>query len=359
VRHCSDTLYASLRDHLKDKGVRKKIIDLLSENWLVRVLAGLRPDQCLAVQKYAEIIADACYSTELFKQPHELNRLKWEFIFAYLAKSGNSLFQKSDFIQHFTTFLADKTLENDLSSFTKILCENLTADVRASTRAAHLTVISELGRMAEINSLPWREGEIYPHTSKDALKSEPAETLKMKHPGGVWDAAEETLEEVVVRNAGMVMAAPYLPQLWNMLGLVEKEIFKNNRAAERAVHLLQFMTDKRIESPEYELVLNKILCGVKSSEPITGRIDITEKEQQAVEGLIQGMITNWKGIGQTSIEGFRESFLQRRGRLKLKDDAWHLKVEQRAFDMLLDSIPWGFATIKHPWMERVVYVKWR
>ena len=114
-----------------------------------------------------------------------------------------------------------------------------------------------------------------------------------------------------------------------------------------------------MDSPEYELVLNKILCGVKASEPITGHIDISEKEQQAVEGLIQGMITNWKGIGQTSIEGFRESFLKRRGRLRLKDDAWHLKVEQRAFDMLLDSIPWGFATIKHPWMERVVYVKWR
>ena len=71
------------------------------------------------------------------------------------------------------------------------------------------------------------------------------------------------------------------------------------------------------------------------------------------------MITNWKSVGQTSVAGFRESFLQRRGRLTRKDDAWQLKVEQRAFDMLLDSIPWGFAAIKHPWMERVVYVKWR
>jgi hypothetical protein len=71
------------------------------------------------------------------------------------------------------------------------------------------------------------------------------------------------------------------------------------------------------------------------------------------------MIENWKTIGQTSVQGFRESFLQRRGSLALKDDAWHLKVEQRTFDMLLDSIPWGFATIKHRWMERVVYVKWR
>jgi hypothetical protein len=71
------------------------------------------------------------------------------------------------------------------------------------------------------------------------------------------------------------------------------------------------------------------------------------------------MIQNWKTIGNTSIAGFRESFLQREGRLQLIDNAWHLIVVPKAFDMLLDQIPWSFSTIKHPWMERVVYVEWR
>ena len=65
------------------------------------------------------------------------------------------------------------------------------------------------------------------------------------------------------------------------------------------------------------------------------------------------------GFGNTSVAGFRESFLQREGRLHLQNDAWQLLVEPRSFDMLLDQIPWSFATIKHPWMERVVYVEWR
>ena len=43
----------------------------------------------------------------------------------------------------------------------------------------------------------------------------------------------------------------------------------------------------------------------------------------------------------------------------LKGDAWHLLVEPRAFDMLLDQLPWSFSMIKHPWMDRVVYVDWR
>jgi hypothetical protein len=166
-------------------------------------------------------------------------------------------------------------------------------------------------------------------------------------------------ERVTIQNAGIVIAAPYLPQLWKRLDLTDGRVFKDPAAAERAVHLLQFMTTEVLETPEYELVLNKILCGVQTGHPIIRGIEITDGERDVVEGLIEGMIANWKGIGKTSVQGFRESFLQRRGHLISKEDAWHLEVEERAFDMLLEKIPWGFSMIKHPWMERVVMVKWR
>ena len=71
------------------------------------------------------------------------------------------------------------------------------------------------------------------------------------------------------------------------------------------------------------------------------------------------MIANWKVLGNTSVAGLRESFLQRGGSLKRHDEAWRLQVEPRAFDMLLDQLPWGYSTIKHPWMERVIHVDWR
>ncbi len=144
-----------------------------------------------------------------------------------------------------------------------------------------------------------------------------------------------------------------------MLEMIEKSKFKNRQTAQRTVHLLQFMVDKSIETPEYQLALNKVLCGVKTWVSIKRSIEITEREKKTVEGLIKGMIHNWKTIGNTSIEGFRESLLQREGRLTLKNDAWHLKVEQRAFDMLLDQLPWSFSVVRHPWMQKVVYVEWR
>lgn len=66
---------------------------------------------------------------------------------------------------------------------------------------------------------------------------------------------------------------------------------------------------------------------------------------------MHGMIRNWKTIGNTSISGLRETFLQRKGKLQLKEDGmWYLTVEPGVFDMLLDSLPWRFSVIKHAWM---------
>lgn len=337
IRHGSDTLYAALGSRLKDPGARKKMITLLTENWLTRVLAGLRPDLHLPVQLYADTIMEACNSKALIDRPEKVKILKWDYIFTYLAKAENQPFQQSDFIRHFITFLTDRVRKMNRVAFTAVLSQNLTAGLKSANRPAHLAVLQELGRM----------GIAYAD-------------LKPERPTRRRDTAENILEEVVVQNAGIVVAAPYLPKLWAMLNLTtEGGKFRSFYEAERAVHLLQFMADKNTESPEYQLVLNKMLCGIKLSAPITRRIETTAREREAIEGLLRGMIENWKTIGHTSVEGFRDSFLRRRGWLTLRDDAWHLKVEQRAFDMLLDSIPWGFATIKYPWMERVLYVKWR
>jgi len=34
-------------------------------------------------------------------------------------------------------------------------------------------------------------------------------------------------------------------------------------------------------------------------------------------------------------------------------------VEPRSFDMLLDRLPWSIATLRLPWMDRVLHVDWR
>jgi regulator of replication initiation timing len=169
----------------------------------------------------------------------------------------------------------------------------------------------------------------------------------------------ESADEIYIANAGMVLATPYLPQLFRMLDMTEGTKFKDERAAERAIHLLQFMVNESCDSPEFLLSLNKLLCGVPTGVPVVREIELLPREKDAIEGMLNGIIRNWTILGNTSVQGLRESFLQRSGRLQLKEDNWHLKVEPKGIDVLLDRLPWSFALIKHPWMRRPIYVEWR
>ena len=75
--------------------------------------------------------------------------------------------------------------------------------------------------------------------------------------------------------------------------------------------------------------------------------------------MLEGVRSNWTKLKNTSIEGIRQAFLQREGKLEEKDDFYHLTVEEKAYDILLDSVPWNFRMIRHPWMKKTVQVKWR
>ncbi len=173
------------------------------------------------------------------------------------------------------------------------------------------------------------------------------------------DPVPQEGESIYIGNAGQVLAAPYMPRLFSMVGLLEGGRFKDAEAAERAVHLMQLVVTGKTDAPEYQLGLNKILCGVGSGTPIVREIEATAQEIEVVEALINGMIGHWSAIGKTSVAGLRETFLQRPGALFFKDDAWQLKVQAGPIDMLLDRLPWSFSIIKHPWMERSVHVTWR
>jgi len=166
-------------------------------------------------------------------------------------------------------------------------------------------------------------------------------------------------EAITVTDAGQVLAAPYLPRLFSMLDLVADNAFLSPEAAHRAVHVLQYLVFGTTGAPESELALGKLLCGVPLDEPIPRDLPLAARETDAVEGLLRGMIQNWKAVGNTSVAGLRETFLQREGRLVREDEAWRLTVAPRAFDMLIDRLPWGFSIIRHPWMPAMLQVDWR
>lgn len=75
--------------------------------------------------------------------------------------------------------------------------------------------------------------------------------------------------------------------------------------------------------------------------------------------MLKGAMGNWDKMRNTSSQGFRDSFLIRKGILQETGDFWQLGVEERGYDILLDSLPWSYSPIKFPWMEKPIYVNWR
>jgi hypothetical protein len=289
------------------------------------------------VQRDADIIAGACQDQDRSLGSGVVRRLKWRYIFRSLLEEGPP-WEEGAFVRGLADYMGSETNQGDADDFRERLSRRIARDLLPATRVRRESVVRAL------------RGE--PPAAQSRGEPVPA-------PVGSTDAWPDIAENIYIANAGLVLATPYISRLFSMLGLTEASAFKDRQSSEKAVHLLQVMVDESRNSPEYQLVLNKILCGVRVGQPIERETDISNREVEVVESLIQGMIQNWKTIGNTSVRGFRESFLQRGGRLWLQNGAWHLQVEPRAFDMLLDSIPWSFSTIKYPWMERVVYVEWR
>lgn len=172
----------------------------------------------------------------------------------------------------------------------------------------------------------------------------------------------ETIEPPnYIANAGLVLLSPFLPYLFQRLDLLDGE--SNPQVSDpdkrsRAVHLLQYLVTGQLDTPESELTLNRLLAGIPLSAAIAPGIEASAADLEMCDGLLAATIGNWPAIQGTSREGLRETFLQREGRLRPLDEQWQLTVQRKTVDVLMDQIPWGFATVFHRWMPGAVHVTW-
>jgi len=194
----------------------------------------------------------------------------------------------------------------------------------------------------------------------EALQKSVEQAPKVKEKKVVKEEEVDPLEGMVeVHNAGAVILANFLPRYFDMLQMTEKRAFKDEQAAARAVHLVQYLVSGETETPEHELVLNKVLCGVDLEYPVELSIDLTDKEKEISESLLKGVMQNWDKLKSNSIEALREAFLMRTGYINETPHNWELKVESSGRDILIDFLPWSIGTIKLSWMKKSLNVEWR
>ncbi|GAB4395939.1 MAG: hypothetical protein OHK0053_07810 [Microscillaceae bacterium] len=171
--------------------------------------------------------------------------------------------------------------------------------------------------------------------------------------------AEAPLQEIYIQNAGLVLLHPFLGQLFQRLALMEKRVFRDDEARQRAMYVLQYLaTGLNQPGEEYELALNKVMCGWPLEEPLRPEDPLSPEEEDTCQSLLRGVIQNWKVLKNTRVEGLQVSFLQREGKLSEFSDRWELHVSPKGIDLLLEHLPWGFRTFKLSWVKRVVMVDW-
>ena len=172
------------------------------------------------------------------------------------------------------------------------------------------------------------------------------------------DLAFSDVEELYIENAGLVLLWPFLPRFFEHLGLVEDKRFRDEAAVQRAVGLLEIVASGAPELPEYRLPLNKLLCGMALDAVFDFGPPVTEAEASECERLLEAVIEQAPILRRMSVEGFRGSFLLRKGVLGTRDGAWLLRVERESYDLVLDRFPWSLLWVKLPWMEAPLRVEW-
>ncbi|TSE09814.1 contractile injection system tape measure protein [Aquimarina algiphila] len=168
----------------------------------------------------------------------------------------------------------------------------------------------------------------------------------------------EDTDFIPIKNAGLVLFWPFLERFFENLELITDKTFINETTRHTAICALQYLCEgDDQELFEGVLPLNKLLCGV-AIEEIISPITLSKEETAIAEGLLTAVIgqgPHWKNL---SIDGFRTSYLCRPGSLRTRDGHWLLQVQRETHDITLEKLPWGFHTVKLPWMQDIIVVEW-
>lgn len=221
---------------------------------------------------------------------------------------------------------------------------------------------------------------------------------------------------VYTKNSGLVFLWPFLYDFFKGHHLMVGNQFFCDQAAHNAVYLLQYLVTGKLKSPEWQLTLPKLLCGLSYDEvllpytPIdadcdtydqealetTGRASAKQPKQppteqtaadasissSAIEAIdlnnqlfMDKVIKRWKSLTKlkeialyqncTTQDILQSYFLNRLGILTRQEanDAteskfWHLTIMYQDDDTDNVLPPWSMTNIKLPWMQEAMIVFW-
>jgi hypothetical protein len=203
-------------------------------------------------------------------------------------------------------------------------------------------------------------------TAKDDpayLSDDPDEVWKNATPDAMtennYDAREESTTNAdgqIMGQAGILLIHPFLKAFckrWELL--TESDELKS---PEEMVHILHFMATGRENDAEFELSMEKFLCGLDADTVLEKESTITDEMKENVEELLQSAITHWTALKGTSVAALRGEFLMRPGKVEVGENHISVTMERKVVDILIDKLPWTLNYIKLPWRKELIRVTW-
>jgi len=74
-----------------------------------------------------------------------------------------------------------------------------------------------------------------------------------------FDEPEFDGEAIYITRAGLILAAPFFPRLFDLLGYLEEGKFSDDETISRAIHVMEFLATGCVNVEEHQLVIHKIL----------------------------------------------------------------------------------------------------
>lgn len=354
--------------------VRTRLIWQLSDKMLESIVVLIEPGESGFINTYTHVLV-ALYP---YTGHPEISRQNFRdvvhnLVFAYLLYPNRGYFMRKQFVWQTIYGLAQRYNIQVLS-----LIDILTSQVQTLSEGKTLLpglflILNELRTEMKLDGEPHLDiknsdintdkqivqGRTSGENKDDALPTSINNQLinNLKNTE-MRNFNEKTYE---VQNAGLALTAPYLPILFHRLGYLaeDRRSFVNKEKQIRAIFLTQYLTSENPAYDEASLLLNKLLVNYPLSEPLPRNVELTQIETDLADQMLTSIKMNWDKLRNTAIRGLQAEFLQRKGELEENENAWMLKVEERAYDVLLDSVPWSFQQIRFSFMKKPIYVKWR
>jgi hypothetical protein len=169
---------------------------------------------------------------------------------------------------------------------------------------------------------------------------------------------KQSSDEIYIRNAGLILAHPFLKELFKRSDCLEDLDQIRKEKQEYAVHLLHFLCTGTEQPVEHELVLEKFMCGLPLNQSVSRNVALQEKDKSECTDLLKSIVENWTALKNTSADGLRQSFLLRNGKLDLRQSPARLYIERNTIDILLEKLPWSVSVVKLPWKNDLIFVEW-